>query len=121
MKRSGSVNLRNLSKLRHVSRLLHYWLARRLARTVPAASQSVHSCLPYSAHPPSTTLCQNRQLRVNDTSLIGDQVLCIRMLTITYHKRTLSDFFSLTLQLILTQWISVEIQHAPPCVSRRKR
>ena len=36
------------------------------------------------------------------------------MLTITYHKRTFSDFLPVTLQLILTQWTSVEIQHVPP-------
>ena len=36
------------------------------------------------------------------------------MLTITYYKRILSDFLPLTLQLILTQWISLEIQHASP-------
>ena len=59
-------------------------------------------------------LCQNWQLRVNDTSFVNDQVLCKRMLTITYNKRTLSDFLPLTLQLILTQWISLEIRHAPP-------
>ena len=51
---------------------------------------------------------------VNYTSFVGDQVLCKRMLTITYYKRTRSDFLPLTLQLILTQWISVGIQHAPP-------
>ena len=55
MKRSGSGNLRNLPKLRQVSRLLHYWLARWLARTEPTAFYSVHSCLSSSVHPPSTT------------------------------------------------------------------
>ena len=59
-------------------------------------------------------LCQNWQLRVNDTSFVENQVLCKRMLTITYYKRTRSDFLPLTLQFILTRWISVEIQHAPP-------
>ena len=49
---------------------------------------------------------------VNGTSFIGDQVFCKRMLTITYHKRTFSDLLPLTLQFILTWWISVEIQHA---------
>ena len=39
-----------------MSRLLQFWLTRRLARTAPTASQSVHSCVPSSAHPPSTTL-----------------------------------------------------------------
>ena len=56
MRRSGSGNLRNLPKLRHVSRLLQNWLARQLAQFAPTASQSVYSCLPSSAHPPSKTL-----------------------------------------------------------------
>ena len=42
------------------------------------------------------------------------------MFTITYYKVTHSDLLLLTLQLILTQWISVEIQHAPPrCLQTR--
>ena len=56
MRRSGYGKLRNLPKLRHESKLLHYWLARRLAQTALKASRSVHSCLPSSAHPPSKTL-----------------------------------------------------------------
>ena len=56
MRRSGFANLRNQPKLRHVSRLLQYWLARRLAQTAPTASQTVQSCLPSSVHPPSKTI-----------------------------------------------------------------
>ena len=56
MRRIDSRILRNLPKLRHVSRLLQFSLAWRLARTVTTTSQSVYSCLPFLAHPPSTTL-----------------------------------------------------------------
>ena len=55
MRRRGSGNLRNLPKLRPVSRLLLDSLARRLAQTAATASQRVHSCLPSSLRPPSTT------------------------------------------------------------------
>ena len=55
MRQIDSWNLRNLPKLRQVTRLLQYWLARRFAQTAPTAFQSVHSCLSSSAHPPSTT------------------------------------------------------------------
>ena len=58
--------------------------------------------------------CQNWQLRVNNTSFIGDQVLHKRMLTVTHHKGTLLDLPPLPRQLVLVQWISVEIQHTPP-------
>ena len=56
MRRSDSGNLRNLPELRHVSKLLQCWLARRLAQNAPTAFQWVSSCLPSSAHPPSKTL-----------------------------------------------------------------
>ena len=36
------------------------------------------------------------------------------MLTITYYKKTRFNLLPLTLQLILTQWVSMEIQHVPP-------
>ena len=55
MRWSGSGNLRNLPKLRLVSRLLLYSLARRLAQTAPIASRLVHSCLPSSARLPNRT------------------------------------------------------------------
>ena len=55
MIRRGSGNLRNLTKLRLVSRRLLYSLARRLAQTAPTTSRLVHSCLPSSARLPSRT------------------------------------------------------------------
>ena len=55
MRRNGSGNLRNLPKFRLVSQPLWYSLARWLAQTAPAASRSVHSCLPFSARPPGRT------------------------------------------------------------------
>ena len=113
MRRSGSGNLRNLPKLRPVSRLLRYPLARRLAQSPQLLDQSIAASRLQRVHQ-ARHLCQNWQLRVNDTSFVGDQVLCKRMLTITYYKRNRSDLLPLMLQLILTQWISMEIQHAPP-------
>ena len=56
MRRTGSGNLRNLPKLRLVSRLLLYSLARRLAQTAPIVSRLVKSCLPSSARLPNRTL-----------------------------------------------------------------
>ena len=56
MKRSDFGNWRNLPKLRHESKLLQWWLAERLAQTVPTASQRAHSCIPSSVHPPNKTL-----------------------------------------------------------------
>ena len=112
MRRSGSGNLRNLSKLRLVSRLPLYSMARWLAQPPPTAFRWVHSCLLSSSRLPSRTPLselategQRHQLR---------PVLWKRMLTIMYYKRALSDFLPLTLQLILTHWISMKIQHAPP-------
>ena len=55
MRRSDSGKLRNLPKLCHMSSLPQCWLARRLAQTVPTASQRVCSCLPSSAHQPNKT------------------------------------------------------------------
>ena len=55
MRRRVSGNPRNLPKLHPVSRLLLNSLALRLAQTAPTASQRVHSYLPFSLRPPSTT------------------------------------------------------------------
>ena len=56
MRRSDPGNLRNVPKLRYESRLLHCLQAGRLAQTAPTISRRVHSCLPFSTHPPSKTL-----------------------------------------------------------------
>ena len=114
MTRSDSRNLRSVPRLRHESRLLQCWLDRRLKQTAPTASQGVHSCLSSSAHPPNTPLLSelategqqhqphqwaNRpQKDVHDHAPQGDY----------------SWFPPLLLQCILTQRISVEIQHAAP-------
>ena len=55
MRRIGSGNLRNLPKLRLVSRQLHASLARRLAQTAPTVSRWDRSCLPSSTHLPGRT------------------------------------------------------------------
>ena len=55
MRRRGSGNLRNLSKLRLVSRQLHASLAQRLAQTAPTVSRWDRSCLPSSTHLPGRT------------------------------------------------------------------
>ena len=55
MRRRGSGNLRNLPKLRLVSRWLLDSLARRLTQTAPTVSRWVHSCLSSSTHLPGRT------------------------------------------------------------------
>ena len=54
------------------------------------------------------------QLWVHNTSPISDQVFNKEMLTVSKYKGTLLYFAFLPLQLIIAQWIFVEIQHVPP-------
>ena len=55
MRRRGSGNLRNIPKLRLVSRRLHASLAQWLAQTAPTVSRWDRSCLPSSTHLPGST------------------------------------------------------------------
>ena len=114
MRRRGSGNLRKLPKFVSCPGVFtFYWpggehkLRPQFLNETVAAShlQPIYQ----AGH-----LRQDRQLRVDHTSFVTDQVLCKRMLAVPYHKKTLLNLLPLPPQLIFGQWISLKIQHAPP-------
>ena len=114
MRRRSSGNLRNLPKLRLVSRRHHASMARRLAQTAPQFLDEAVAASHLQPIYQAGHLRQDWQLRVDHTSFVSDQVLCKGMLSIPYYKRTLLNLLPLPLQLIFSQRISLKIQHPPP-------
>ena len=57
----------------------------------------------------TSQFCDNWQLWVNNNSSTRNQIFCKRMPAVMNHKGTFFDLSLLSLQVILAQWISVEI------------
>ena len=66
-------------------------------------------------------VCESWQLWVNDTNPIGNQMFSKKIFTVTNYKVTLLYLALLSLQLVISQWISVGIQHAPPRCFRAQK